>query len=95
VEVGKRQLTSGEITRFYDLLCGAQAMGEDGYQRAVFGGLSEREQQALSIELADSAVELRIGVRGGFYACGLTYEPDIGWIDWATNHYRLSESLPV
>lgn len=89
VDIGKRRLEKPEdVARFYEKMCGAEAMGEDGYQQAVFGRKSEREQQQLSQELADSAEEVRIGTRWGFCACGLDYEPTIGYVTWACNHYQ-------
>lgn len=89
VDIGNRRLeTPEDVARFYEKMCGAEAMGEDGYQQAVFGGKSEREQQRLSQELADSAEEVRIGTRWGFCACGLDYEPTIGYVAWACNHYQ-------
>lgn len=94
VEIGDSVLDSREdIGRFYDLLCTSDAMGEDGYQDNVFFKMSEKQQQALSIELADTAMEVCITTKHGFRACGLTYEPKIQYVGWACNHYRLSEPL--
>ena len=94
VEIGDSVLDSQEdIRRFYDLLCTSDAMGEDGYQDNVFFKMPEKAQQALAIELADTAMEMRITTAHGFRACGLTYEPKIQYVGWACNHYRLSEPL--
>lgn len=94
VEIGDTVLDSErEITRFYDLLCNADAMGEDGYQYNIFDKMTEKQQQDFCIELADTAMEIKITTRHGFRACGLTYEPKINYVYWSLNHYRLSEEL--
>lgn len=94
VEIGGSVLDSNEdIERFYDLLCNAEAMGEDSYQRDVFSGMSEQRQQKFCIELADTALEIKITAKHGFRECRLTYEPKINYVDWALNHYKLSEPL--
>lgn len=90
VQVGDTVVDAG---RFYDLLCGADVKGEDGYQEDVFSKMTEEQQQAFSIELADTAMEVSITTKHGFRACGLTYEPKIRYVDWACNHYRLAEPL--
>ena len=94
VEIGNSVLSSREdIERFYDLLCGAEAMGEDGYQRSVFSGMTELRQQEFCTELADTAMEIRITARHGFRECMLMYEPKINYVRWSINHYKLSEPL--
>lgn len=90
VQVGD---TVVDAKRFYDLLCGADAKGEDGYQYDVFFKMDEKQQQALCMELADTAQDVRITTKHGFCACGLTYGPKIGYVDWACNHYKLAEPL--
>lgn len=94
VEIGDSVLDSKkDIKRFYDLLCNSEAMGEDGYQRDVFSGMSEQKQQELCIELADTAMEIKITAKYGFRECWLTYEPKINYVEWSLNHYKLSEPL--
>lgn len=44
----------------YDTLCRSIGMGNDDYQKAVYGGMTEAEQQALSTKIADNMVEIRI-----------------------------------
>lgn len=96
VEVGDTVLDSKEdIMRFYDLLCNADAMGEDSYQDNVFFKMTEKQQQDFCIELADTAKEVKITTKHGFRACGLTYEPKINYMEWACNHYRLNEAWNV
>lgn len=94
VEVGDTVLKSNrDIKRFYDALCNAEPMGEDGYQYNVFFKMTEQQQQEFSVELADTAQEIKITTKHGFRACGLTYEPKINYVDWACNHYRLNDEF--
>lgn len=94
VEIGDRVLDSAqEVARFYELLCHADPMGEDGYQFNVFFKMTEQQQQDFGIELADTAEEIKITTKHGFRACGLTYEPKINYIQWGTSHYRLNDKL--
>lgn len=96
VEVGDTVLKSKkDIKQFYDALCNAEAMGEEGYQFNVFFKMTEQQQQDFSIELADTAREIKITTKHGFRACGLTYEPKINYVEWACNHYRLNDKLVV
>lgn len=96
VEVGDAVLKSEkDIKRFYDALCTADPVGEDGYQYDVFFKMTEQQQQEFSIELADTAQEIKITTQHGFRACNLTYEPKINYVDWACNHYRLNSEWGV
>ena len=68
-------------------------MGNDDYQKAVFKGMSEDEQQALSIELADSMIEMKITTTEGVVINNLRYYPTINYVSWALNYYKLSSSI--
>lgn len=77
------------ISSFYNALLNAQPFGNDGFQARVFGGLSEKEQQALSREIADCAVEISMYTARGLVTHDIFYHPNIGYIYWACNYYQI------
>lgn len=94
VEVGKKKLTStDEIEKFYNVLCSAQAMGNDEWNTVVFGGLSEKENNDLCITLAETAQKISITSKRGMKANNIDYYPTINYIEWAINYYRLKGKI--
>ena len=92
---GKEVTNSAEIERLFDALCNAQSMGNDDYQEAVYGNMSQAEQQRLSEELADSMIEIQLMTTNGLVINNLRYYPTIGYVSWAFNYYKLTSSITL
>ncbi len=86
---GKTYDDANTITKFYNCLLNSQPFGNDGFQSRVFGGLTEKEQQKLSREMADCAVEISLYTTHGLVTHDIFYHPNIGYIYWACNYYQL------
>ena len=94
ITIGNDKITdSGKIKELFDALYHSYAMGNDDFQNTVFKGMSEEEQQALSIELADSMVEIRIETTEGLVINNIRYQPTIQFVSWALNYYRIDCEL--
>lgn len=94
ITIGKDKITDAEqIKALFDNLNNSYAMGNDDYQNAVFKGMSEEEQQSLSIELADSMIEIRIETAEGIAINNLRYYPTINYVSWALNYYKLDAPI--
>lgn len=94
ITIGNDKITDSEkIKELFDTLYHSYAMGNDDYQNTVFKGMSEEEQQALSIELADSMVEIRIETTEGLVINNIRYQPTIQFVSWALNYYKLDSAL--
>lgn len=94
ITIGGKEVTDKDmINTLFDNLYHSHAMGNDDYQKAVFKGMSEDEQQALSIELADSMIEMKITTTEGVVINNLRYYPTINYVSWALNYYKLSSSI--
>lgn len=90
---GKEVTDIDKIKALFDNLNGSYAMGNDDYQKAVFKGMSEEEQQALSIDLADSMAEIKITTTEGVVINNLCYYPTINYVYWALNYYKLNTPI--
>lgn len=90
---GKKVSDLAKIRKIFDDLYHSRAMGNDDYQDAVFGGMSEEEQQALSIELADSMINIKITTTEGVAINNLKYYPTIDCVSWALNYYQLNSPI--
>lgn len=86
---GKEVTDRDKIKALFDNLYNSYAMGNNDYQNAVFKGMSEEEQQALSIELADSMIEIGIATTEGVAINHIGYFPTINYVSWALNYYKL------
>jgi len=94
ITIGDDKITdSDKIKELFDILYHSYAMGNDDYQNTVFKGMSEEEQQALSIELADSMLEIRIETTEGMVINNIRYQPTIQFVSWALNYYKLDSAL--
>lgn len=94
IEIGEETLTAPAAIRgIYDAINGSMCFGNDDFQELVFGGLSEAEQQELSLTLAETMIPLRITTTEGVVTNELRYYPAIGYIFWSLNYYQLSQSL--
>jgi len=94
ITIGKDEITDADkIKALFDNLNYSYAMGNDDYQNAVFKGMSEEEQQSLSIELADSMIEIRIETAEGVVINNLRYYPTINYVSWALNYYKLDAPI--
>ena len=94
ITVGKDEITdTAKIKELFDNLYHSHAMGNDDYQNAIFKGMSAEEQQALSIKLADSAVEIRIVTVEGVAINNITYFPTINYAYWALNYYKPADPI--
>ena len=90
---GKEVTDSDKINALFDNLYNSYAMGNDDYQNAVFKGMSEEEQQALSVELADSMIEIKIVTVEGIVINHIRYFPTINYVSWALNYYKLDTPI--
>lgn len=94
ITIGSDKITdASKIKSLFDSLYNSYSMGNDDYQNAIFNGMSEEEQQALSIKLADSAVRISIVTKEGVAINHITYYPTIGYVSWALNYYRLDNPI--
>lgn len=90
---GETVSDSARIQEIFDNLYYSHSMGNDDYQDTFFKGMSEEDQQALSIELADSMIEMKITTTNGVVINNLNYYPTIHYVDWALNYYRLNDPI--
>lgn len=86
---GKTIKDAGEIKAFFDALYNAYGMGNDEYQENIFQRMDEDKQQALAIELADSAIEIKIVTEAGIVINHIRHYPTINYVSWALNYYNL------
>ena len=94
ITIGKDKITDADqIKVLFDNLNSSYAMGNDDYQNAVFKGMSEEKQQALSVELADSMIEIKIETAEGIAINNLCYYPTINYVSWALNYYKLGNPI--
>lgn len=94
ITIGADKITdANKINALFDNLYHSQSMGNDDYQNAIFKGMSEEEQQALSDELADSAIEISIVTTEGVAINHITYYPTINYVSWALNYYKLDNPI--
>ena len=94
ITIGNDKITdTDKIKDLFNILYHSYAMGNDDYQNAVFKGMSEEEQQALSIDLADSMVEISIETTEGIVINNIRYQPTIQFVSWALNYYKLNTAL--
>ena len=91
ITIGKDTITDADrIKTLFDHLNNSYAMGNDDYQNTVFKGMSEKEQQALCLELADTMVKIKIETTAGLVINNVQYQPTIQYVSWALNYYKLS-----
>lgn len=94
ITIGKDKITDADqIKTLFDNLNNSYAMGNDDYQNVVFKGMSEEEQQSLSIDLADSMIEIQIETAEGVAINNLRYYPTINYMSWALNYYKLNTPI--
>lgn len=84
---------AGEIKVFFDSLYGSYAMGNEEYQKNIFQNMAEDKQQALAIELADSAIEIKIVTKAGVVINRIRHYPTINYVSWALNYYNVDASI--
>ena len=90
---GKTIKDAGEIKEFFDSLYNAYGMGNDEYQENIFQRMEEDKQQALAIELADSAIEIKIVTKAGIVINHIRHYPTINYVSWALNYYNLEAPI--
>ena len=94
ITIGNDKITDADqLKALFDNLNSSYAMGNDDYQNAVFKGMSEEKQQALSTELADSMIEIKIETTEGIAINNLCYYPTINYVSWALNYYKLGNPI--
>ena len=94
VEIGSSILdTTSAIEMFFDILCNSESMGNDDYQKTVYAGMTEAEQQALSKSLADSMIKIRIITNKGMVINNMHYYPTVDYVYWGITYYKMAESL--
>ena len=90
----KKKLTDiNKIKEIFENLYCSYAMGNDDYQNAVFKGMSEKEQQELCSELADSMIEIKIVTTEGVVINHIKYYPTTNYVSWGLNYYKLNNSI--
>lgn len=89
---GKTIKDAGKIKEFFDSLYNAYGMGNAEYQENIFQRMEEDKQQALAIELADSAIEIKIVTKAGVVINHISHYPTINYVSWALNYYNLDVS---
>ena len=90
---GKKVEDPQKIAQIFGALWQSYAMGNEDYQKTIYGGKSEEEQQALSKELADSAVEINMVTTEGIAVRNVRYYPMIQYVSWRLNYYKLEGTL--
>lgn len=80
------------LLAFYTAYSELDGMGNDDWQRAVFGAQSEEEQQALSREIADSLIAVRLLAANGEIIL-LHYYPKIGYLYQNGVYFKTTKAL--
>lgn len=94
IEIGGKKVTDREIIRaIYETVISSRSMGGDDFDKTIFKGKNEQERTALSWEIADSTVGMRIETVEGLVTGELRYHTSIGYVSWALNYYRLDAPL--
>ncbi len=83
----------GQIEVFFNTLNTATSFGNEDYQRLIFGGLSEAEQEKLSTQLADGMVPIRLTTQAGLVTTTMHYYPIINYVYWSLNYYLIDTPL--
>lgn len=91
---GKAMTDPAQIEVFFDVLNTSAAFGNADYQKLIFGGLSEAEQEELSTQLADSMISIRLTTQAGIVTTMMHYYPTIDYVYWSLNYYHLDSPLP-
>lgn len=81
------------MREIFDNLYNSSSMGNIDYQNTIFKGMSEEDQQAFSIELADNMIEMKITTTEGVVINNLNYYPTINYVYWALNYYQLNNPI--
>lgn len=76
-----------EIQAVFDEIKNAHSIGNDDYQAAIYGGLTEDEQRTMSRELAENMIEIRIETTSGVVTNHLSYYPSINYLEWGLSYY--------
>lgn len=90
---GETASDSARIQEIFDNLYHSHSMGNDDYQDTFFKGMSEEDQQALSVDLADSMIKIKIITTNGVVINNLNYYPTINYVYWALNYYQLNAPI--
>ncbi len=90
---GKRITDPQQISLVFDALWRSYAMGNEDYQKEIFGGKSEEEQQALGKVLADSAIDITMITTEGIVVSHMRYYPTIQYVSWRLNYYKLNRPI--
>lgn len=94
IEVGENKISDAEkINAIFDTICNSSSLGNDDYQKLIFGNMGEEEQQKLSTELADDMVEIKITSNEGIVTNSLCYYPSINYIYWGLSYYKLNNPI--
>lgn len=94
IEIDGKTVTDRETIRtIYETVNSALAMGGDDFDKTIFKGKNEQEQTALSWEIADATVGMRIETVEGLVTGELRYHTSIGYVSWALNYYQLNAPL--
>lgn len=94
ISIGRETVSDpARIREIFEVLYNAVSMGNDDFQDIFFKGMSEEDQQALSMELADSMIELNLTTTHGVAINRLHYYPSINYVDWALSYYRLGRPI--
>lgn len=78
-EVGKPVTDPREIEEFYDMTVALWSYGNDDYQKLMYGGIPEEEQQEIHNAVADDRRNLRIETTDGLRFF-IAFYPSYDWI---------------
>lgn len=94
VKIGNKEVSNhAEIEIFFENIYNALSMGNDDYQKEVYGNMSETEQQKLSNELADSVLEVKLITVDGLVINNMRYFPTTNHVCWGLNYYKLTTPI--
>ena len=88
ITLGDEKIIDPErIVSLYSGMTNSISMGNEDFQRSVFGDMEEQERQEYSEKLADSMVAVRIITAEGVAINNISYYPEINCIYWALSYY--------
>lgn len=94
MEIGKPVTNLQEIEEFYEMTVALWSYGNDDYQKMMYGGIPEEEQQALHRAVADDRRNLRIETKDGFRFF-IAFYPSYDWIygTGALSYYQIDDQM--
>lgn len=93
-EIGKSVTDPQEIEEFYEMTVALWSYGNDDYQKLMYEGIPEEEQQALHRAVADDCRNLRIETKDGLRFF-IAFYPSYDWIygTGALSYYQIDDQM--